>query len=83
MMAKYRAMATRAFSPPESASRRETVLPGSRTEISIPEPSTSFGSVREREPVPPPNRSRNVSAKLRLIWSNRWVNRSCIWRVRL
>ncbi len=83
IMAKYRAIATRAFSPPESASRCVTILPGGRTEISMPEFRTSPGSVSESFAVPPPNRSRNVSTKFRLISSKRVVNRSRICFVRL
>ncbi len=62
-MAKYKAMATKAFSPPESRDRVRRVFPGGWTLISMPQPKTSPSSSSSKVAWPPPKRSRKVSRK--------------------
>ena len=60
-MAKYRAMATNAFSPPDSSVMVLSCLPGGCTLISMPQLRMSFSSSSSSWALPPPNSSRNVS----------------------
>ena len=64
-------------------------LPGGLTLISMPLPSTSLSSSREREASPPPNSSAKIrpnwvlmAAKLRLKMSRIWPFSSPIMRIR-
>ena len=71
-MAKYRAMATKAFSPPESREMVLRALPGGCTRISMPQFKTSSGSSSSSVALPPWNRSRKVWEKASLIRLN-WL----------
>ncbi len=72
-MAKYRAMATKAFSPPDSRVMIFKALPGGCTLISIPQLRMSSGSSSSRVALPPPKSSRKVSPKAWLmVWNSRW-----------
>ena len=62
-MAKYRAMATTAFSPPERGSRDFMAFPGGWALMSMPQSSTCSGSSSSSLAWPPPKRSRKVSRK--------------------
>ena len=73
-MAKYSAIATKAFSPPESRLMVETALPGGCTRISIPQSRTCSSSSRTKAAFPPPKSSRKVPRKLSSISRNRSMN---------
>ena len=63
-MEKYRAMATKAFSPPESSEMVFSVFPGGWALISMPQFKMSASSSSSSWACPPPNISRNVAWKL-------------------
>ena len=63
-MAKYSAMATNAFSPPDSSVMVFSCLPGGCTLISMPQLRISLSSSSSSRALPPPNSSKNVSWKL-------------------
>ena len=69
-MAKYRAMATKAFSPPDSSVMVFSAFPGGWTLMSMPQPSTSLGSSSSNRALPPPNSSANVWPKASLMRAN-------------
>ena len=69
-MAKYRAMATKARSPPERRVRVFRAFPGGWTRISMPQFRISLGSSRISSPRPPPKSSVKVSLKLLATASN-------------
>ena len=61
--ANRRAAAVSARSPPDSSARGWRFLPGGWTRMSTPVSKTSFGVVRTRSVVPPPNRRVNSVSK--------------------
>ena len=62
-MEKYNAVATKAFSPPESNVMVLTCFPGGCTRISMPQVRGFSGSSSTNAPLPPPNISSKVCPK--------------------
>ncbi|CAN3999133.1 PadR family transcriptional regulator, partial [Dysosmobacter welbionis] len=63
-MEKYSAMATKAFSPPDSREMVLRVFPGGWALISMPQPRMSSSSSSSNLAVPPPKSSWKVVWKL-------------------
>ena len=71
-MEKYRVMATKAFSPPDSRVMVFSAFPGGWTLISMPQLRMSSGSSSSSVALPPPNSSWKVWPKDSLmLWNSR------------
>ena len=77
-IAKYRAIATNAFSPPDSRLIFDTAFPGGCTLISMPHSSGSDSSSSVIDALPPPKSSMKVCLKFSSISLNSRRNTSCI-----
>ena len=77
-MEKYRAMATKAFSPPLKRVMVFSAFPGGWTLISIPQERMSLGSSSSNVALPPPKSSRKVAWKASLMRANCWAKISVI-----
>ena len=80
-MAKYNAMATKAFSPPERREIVFKVFPGGWALISMPQPRMSLSSSSSSLAWPPPKRSVKVVWKLSLMSLNCSEKMAVIWFV--
>ncbi len=76
-MEKYKAMATKAFSPPERREMVFRVFPGGWALISMPQARISFSSSSSRWACPPPNNSTKV------VWKLSFSSRNCSAKMRV
>ena len=80
-MEKSNAMATKAFSPPESREMVLRVFPGGWALISMPQRRMSLSSSSSSVAWPPPKSSVNVVWKLSERSLNCWAKIAVIWSV--